>query len=550
MLWQKMKHRVLLLKYIVLVWLLVLTATSFLYASSLPSTEVTLNKAASPISVLTTDSVSLSLALDAGLSSGVNADWWLVQLFNDSQASFNPVSGQFESGLNPGLQTGLSSFPLVSFLSFSGLEAGTHQYCFAVDTIMNGEPDWDKLYYDCATVTVESGSQLIRSFTLPVPLFSAESAWRQTVSDAAVLSNSADIITFTYRVLRGDISSLVGGESINWPNIVLNHDDYSVPVFAASSETGKVVLCDYEGSLEWPNQKYSGDYELGDPIQIPLPLGRIRPAGPQGIDADGWLVLYQAESGMEYDFWQATTSHDGQCQSHGAAYLGDKVLEAGYADFFDISEDGSNPDDVASARAVGTPLLAGLLLPEDIASGVISHPIAFAIPGPQNLSTNAAEPASSDYDYPASTTETDHYSQNLNAMIAGQRIRLKRSLVDDKGVPVNESSLAPVTQMFLSALREYGAIMVDNAGGFAFYAEDIHTGYLNVSDEQVKLLIAQPVDQVLAADKTKWQIVLETLDNELSKIPIAYGLWVDGDNPATAPVNQTNFEVVSSAKKP
>jgi hypothetical protein len=132
---------------------------------------------------------------------------------------------------------------------------------------------------------------------------------------------------------------------------------------------------------------------------------------------------------------------------------------------------------------VGTPLLAGLILPEDVESGAISHALAFAIPGLRNLSPDPYEPIASDYFYPASTTETDYYNTNPNALAAGQRIRLKQSIVDDSGNPIDETQLAPITRMFLTALRDYGAYLVDNAGGFIFYAEEIKTAVLHLTDD-------------------------------------------------------------------
>lgn len=104
--------------------------------------------------------------------------------------------------------------------------------------------------------------------------------------------------------------------------------------------------------------------------------------------------------------------------------------------------------------------------------------------------------------------------------------------------------------MFLAALREYGAIMVDNAGGFVFYAEDIHTGNLAVSDDQVNALIAENAGTPLPVGKTKWRIVVEALRDELAEIPIAYGPWEDGDNPTAATITDSNFDVVANASRP
>jgi hypothetical protein len=236
------------------------------------------------------------------------------------------------------------------------------------------------------------------------------------------------------------------------------------------------------------------------------------------------------------------------CQSWGGGFTGNQILEAGVVDFFDVRGDGVSPDTYYSARAHGTPLLGGLILPEDIESGAINHALAFAIPGPRNLSSDPSEPEASEYFYPASTTETDFYSTNQHALIAGQRIRLKNALVDEDNQPINENDLAPITRMFLAALRTYGAYLVDNAAGFSFYAEDIHTANLNLSDAEINVLIGQPEGSTLPTGMTKWEIVLGRLGTDLEGIPFAAG---QGEgNPATATVDTANYEVVEPATRP
>ncbi len=391
-----------------------------------------------------------------------------------------------------------------------------------------------------STVTVSISQALTRTFTLPTPLFASNSAWNQTATTADALPESAQQILVTYRVLRGDISDLfppgLSPNEYQFPWV--NYDEYTYPLFLVGEGQQSVAIRDYEGVEAWPSPKFP-DPQEGGPVTVPAPAGTVRPAGPENIDSDGHLVLYDPATSTEYDFWQATTVRSAGGESLGGGLTGAMILEAGAIDFFDVSGSGANPDGYSSARAMGTPLLAGLLLPEDVESGAISHALAFAIPGPRNLSDNPSEPLSSDYFYPASTTETDYYSTNEHALAAGQRIRLMQTLVDETGSPANENELAPITQMFLAALRTYGAYMVDNAGGFIFYAEDIHTANLNLTDAEVQTLIGK---SSLPADKTKWEIVMEALNDELGSIPFAYGPAFS--NPEDATISTANFEMV------
>lgn len=413
-----------------------------------------------------------------------------------------------------------------------------------------GPPDGDDSVDNDWQIT--SAPALPRDFTFPTPLFAAGSAWNQTATTAAVLPDSDQQILVTYRVLRGDITSLYppGQQPTTWPFMFVSYDEYTIPVFRAGVGEQSVLICDYEGNLGWPGPKWPDNQQEGGPVTVPAPAGVVRPAGPQGVDSDGHLVLYNPATFIEHDFWQATTVRNTECGSLGGGLTGTTIFEAGAADFFDVQGPGANPATYFSARAVGTPLLAGLLLPEDVESGAINHALALAIPGLRNLSADPSEPLPSDYFYPASTTETDFYNTNPNALAAGQRIRLEQTIVDDGGDLIDENQLAPITRMFLTALRTYGAYLVDNAGGFVFYAEDIHTAVLHLTDDQVNALIGQPPGTPLPASKTKWQIVTETLNQELEQIPFAYGPWTQGQNPATATIDVANFEVVEPAVIP
>jgi hypothetical protein len=398
---------------------------------------------------------------------------------------------------------------------------------------------------------VDGAPSLAREFSLPVPLFSPDSAWNQPVASAAVLPESDQQILATYRVLIGDFSTLEGYDepATNWPYMDVNLYEYSMPIFRAGDGEQRVVICADGGVLGWPHPKFGIEQE-GGPVTIPAPAGVVRPAGPEHSDSDGHLVLVDTETFIAYDLFMATVDGEGDCRNFTGGALGRQIGEAGVVDYFDMRGPGVNADGDYSARAHGTPLLAGLILPEDIESGVIGHALAFAIPGPRNLSRDPYEPLHSDYFYPASTTETDYYNTDPNALAAGQRIRLKHTLVDEEGDLINESELAPITHIFLAALRDYGAYLVDNAGGFSFYAEDVNTAVLDLSEDEINALIGQLAGTPLPEGMTKWQIVLERLGEDLERIPIAMSPGDEEPDPETAVIETANFEVVEPATSP
>lgn len=396
-----------------------------------------------------------------------------------------------------------------------------------------------------------SAQTLLRDFRLPVPLFSSESAWRQSAANAAILPDSERQILSLYRVLLGDRTYLhpAGFAAANqYPYMYLNHDDWTIPIFRMGRGQQRVLMRRYDGTREIVTSKLSESDE--DTAIIPAPAGTIRPSGPQGIESDGHCVLFNPETMVEFDFWQATTARDSSGQSLGGGQPGSAILEAGALDFFSTQGMGSNPIGYSSARAVGVPLLAGLLVPEDVESGVIAHALACAIPGPRNTNlSDPTEPYASDYFYPASTTEVGYYSTDPYALAAGQRLRLKQTLVDSEGIPLDENQLRPITRMFITALRNYGAYVVDN-GAFSFYAEDIQTATLNLTNDQVNALIGQPAGTALPTGKTKWQVVMEALMQDLELIPVAFGPRAGWYNPPRAAITTSNFEVVQPAIAP
>ena len=398
--------------------------------------------------------------------------------------------------------------------------------------------------------SVDAGS-FQRDFTFDLPLFSPDSAWNQRADEAAALPESdAQILSF-YRIMLGDTSSLEGldGAATDWPYMSINLYEFTIPIFRAGDEMQDVWICQEEGMVGWAHPKFGIETE-GGPVTVPAPAGIVRPAGPEVGYSDGHLVLYQPDTFIAYDYWQATPYYDEACYGFEGGLVGERIQQAGEVDFFDVRGPGANPDGISSARAVGPPLLAGLILPEDIESGAIAHALAFANPGPRNTSFNPENPNESDYFYPASTVETDHYSTDSDALASGQRLRLKGTIVDEDGQIIDESQLALITRMYLTALREYGAYLVDASGGFSFYVEDVHTAVLHLSDDEINALIGEPAGTPLPEDMTKWQIVIEKLGNELELIPIAVSPGDDEPRPRSAEIEIANFEVVEPAYIP
>ena len=425
----------------------------------------------------------------------------------------------------------------------------------ASEVVVDEEDDYDEEESDMfdddePAPVIETGS-FQREFRFDLPLFAPNSAWNQHADGVAVLPESDEQILSLYRVLLGDTSSLEGYDeaATEWPYMDVNMYEYSIPIFLAGDGEQEVLICEDDGVLGWAHPKLDLETE-GGPVIVPAPAGMVRSAGPENDDADGHLVLYDPDTMIVYDYFAATSQRDGECRGFEGGSTGNLILQAGVVDFFELHGSGASPDGYYSARAVGTPLLAGLILPEDIESGEIAHALSFAIPGPRNTSRDPYEPKESDYFYPVSTTETDFYNTDANALASGQRIRLKETIVDEEGDVIDENELAPITRIYLTALRDYGAYLVDNAGGFTFYAEDVHTAVLHLSDDEVNALIGESLGTLLPVGMTKWQIVIETLGEDLELIPLAVSPGDEEPRPKSAEIETANFEVVEPAFSP
>jgi hypothetical protein len=388
-----------------------------------------------------------------------------------------------------------------------------------------------------------------RGFALPVPLFVDDfSAWNRHVSTVPVVDDNDEQVQTTYQVLCGDTSGMFPVDdppTTDWPYPQVAYDDGSIPIFGAAGSSQETIVCDYRSTPRLPNPKWGVETE-GGPIQPPACIGIVRPSGPEGLDSDGFLVMYDPVTRSEYDFWQASTQVQAECVSEGGGLAGSRILETGQADIFDVKGRGSNVPGVWGARAAATPLLAGLILPEDVASGIITHALAVAVPGLRNTSSNPELPVTSDIVFPASFTQTERYNTTPASLAAGQRLRLKQNLQQANGQAVNENELAPITRMVFAALRGYGAYVVDSTNGLYFFAEDFHTAVLQLDDDQINQLIGEPNGTPLPAGKTRWQVVMEALNEDLALVPFAVGPC-DG---VSSTVETANFEVIESASPP
>jgi predicted actin-binding protein len=173
----------------------------------------------------------------------------------------------------------------------------------------------------------------------------------------------------------------------------------------------------------------------GKHIKIPYQSGWV--ASPDG---DSHIAIIDDTTGCEYEFQQFSPS---TLTGHAVAV-------------FHV-DTGTGSHDTAGAGVTGGQMsvIAGLITPQDVASGAIRHAMRLATP------VN-----SSAYRLPATWSDG-----NLSGGIPeGALIRL------DPTLDLSTLNLTPFQLMFAKALQTYGAYDDDNGGGLAVYAESTSDG--------------------------------------------------------------------------
>lgn len=161
---------------------------------------------------------------------------------------------------------------------------------------------------------------------------------------------------------------------------------------------------------------------------------------------DGHLAILDYARGIEWDMWQArydsaTNTWTATC---GSALRFTQRSVARH---------------VCGANTAGFPAAAGLVTPEEIAAGVIKHPLVFA-------SNNLGTPSGKVFRCPATASWGD--SSDPYALVAGMWLQLDPSLrVSSLHIPRWQKTIA-------RAMQQYGMYVRDQTGGGQadFYADN------------------------------------------------------------------------------
>lgn len=224
----------------------------------------------------------------------------------------------------------------------------------------------------------------------------------------------------------------------------LNIKDWSIPVyFIDADKTPRHDVGDLRPGI------YGRGFEF--PRSIPIPDGAVA-SPPVGENSDNHLSIVDKAKHLEWGMWAARQDKTGRWFT-------------GLGAVTDLSGTGVAPPwfaarrglDSHRARASGFPLIAGLILVDEIKAGRIDHALVFAY---DHCRTGLFIP-------PASTAQADQLDAvDSRGIPMGGRIQL------DPAWDVMHSGLSAAGKIIARALQEYGAYCGDYAGANVLYAEN------------------------------------------------------------------------------
>ncbi len=184
---------------------------------------------------------------------------------------------------------------------------------------------------------------------------------------------------------------------------------------------------------------------------------------PRSVDPlpefDGWYSVIDEDAGVGYDMWRARRAGD---------VISYQFIKRWLLDGPGFSPPATkDPVGAVGARGSGLPLFAGVIRPGDLRQGRIEHALAISVPGP----------AQRIFVQPASVTNGVNA---LESLPEGARLRLKSGFRTPKlASGANRRSADAI----ITALRTYGAIVVDRSITPTLYASRSNYGTLLLGNE-------------------------------------------------------------------
>jgi len=279
--------------------------------------------------------------------------------------------------------------------------------------------------------------------------FSPESFWNQPIAaDADVHAKSRHFVDLLHA------SEATSGLHINL-------HEWTIPIYPVDSTT---PVHHVAKRLPWHEGEGRDFYAYTRPFlrtepQHPLghgpgfgrnvPIPDFATPDPEG---DAHMALIDRDAGKAWDMWAAGKTPDGtwwSCTGMQYDLGGSGAFEA---QSFSI-HNGESIHLYGPSRASGTPAIAGMVMHHEILAGRIEHKLAFGCSACAHLS----------HYFPAIWTD----GGTPNGIPQGIVMQL------DPAIEIENLDIPVAGKVIAKALQEFGAVLVDNAGGVTLYGEGL-----------------------------------------------------------------------------
>lgn len=276
--------------------------------------------------------------------------------------------------------------------------------------------------------------------------FSEKSFWNQAIDSNARKHKNSD----KWIAMLDDFQ--------NGKGMHINLHEWTIPVYFVDESVPKVPVGkrfpDWESSTEYFSKNSKAFFHTSHPMghgpgfaEVPIPEYAIPDPA-----ADSHLAIIDKDSGQVWDMWACRKRSDGNWEScTGMTYSLD---DEGVFDpkLFDI-HNGESIHLYGPSRASGVPIIAGLIMKEEVNAGHINHKLAFA--------TGAA--GLLEHIFPATWTD----GGVPGGVPEGALLQL------DPQLDLSSFNLNKNAKVVLRAMQEYGAVLTDIAGSVTLYGEGL-----------------------------------------------------------------------------
>jgi hypothetical protein len=277
-------------------------------------------------------------------------------------------------------------------------------------------------------------------------IFPKDSFWNRPVPEKAV-----------FHARNGEWLQLLSQEPTG--NLGINTDRFTIPVYEVNEKTPRGFVHKRKESKDearswthfaaWEDNLKDFDHAPDFDHAVPMP-----PDALPDKATDSHLCLVDWQRRLAWDFWNVVRLGASEWKSRSAiSYSLDDDGVFSSAKLGPVN-DGDSIHFHGPCRASGAPLLAGLIMYDEILAGRITHKLAFA----------CRYPAYKEFVYPAIWTDGIF----PGGIPEGTLIQL------DPELDINRLQLLPGEKTVVKALQEYGMVCVDFAGGTVLYAENLN----------------------------------------------------------------------------